>query len=282
MPCLYRIFVHRKDRACPVSLKNVVNPTATMKNELKIFLTALSFYTRVPVGNIKGWSEDLLNKSTRYFPIIGIFVGGVAALSFGLVNMYFPVSIAVVVSMVLSILFTGAFHEDGFADFCDGFGGGYTKERILEIMKDSRIGTYGSIGLFAMLGLKFITLIHVEETRIPMLLIAGHAVSRVFPVLLIYTSDYARLDASSKTKPVGKADSTFSLFFAVLSGTIILVLLPWQEIMLSLSIMVIVAFFFRNYITRKLGGYTGDVLGALQQLCEVFFYLVILGYQNYL
>jgi adenosylcobinamide-GDP ribazoletransferase len=252
-----------------------------MKNEFKIFLTALSFYTRVPIGNIKGWSEELLNKSTRYFPIIGIIVGGMAAIVFWGLNPFLPVSIAVLLSMVVSILFTGAFHEDGFADFCDGFGGGYTPERILEIMKDSRIGTYGSIGLLMVLAIKFLTLTHIEATRIPLVLVSGHAVSRIFPVLLIYTSEYARLDASSKTKPVGKADSIFSLFFAIVGGGLTLVFISWHEILLSIGILVIVAFFFRNYITRILGGYTGDVLGALQQLCEVFFYLAILGYQNY-
>lgn len=254
---------------------------SNLKKEIKIFLTALSFYTRVPVGNIKGWSEDMLNKSTRYFPIIGIIVGGAAAIVFWGLSMFFPVSIAVMLSMVISILFTGAFHEDGFADFCDGFGGGYTPARILEIMKDSRIGTYGSIGLLMMLAIKFLTLIHIEATRIPLILISAHAVSRIFPVLLIYTSKYARLDASSKTKPVGKADSTFSLLFAIVTGGLSLVLLGWQEVIICLAVLMVVTFFFRNYITRILDGYTGDVLGALQQLCEVFFYLAILGWQNY-
>jgi len=253
-----------------------------MKNEIKIFLTALSFYTRVPVRNINGWSEDMLNKSTRYFPLIGIFVGAVGAVTFFAFNLYLPISVAVLLSIVLTILFTGAFHEDGFADFCDGFGGGYTPERILEIMKDNRIGTYGSIGLFAMLGTKFITLMHIDSGRIPIILIAGHAFSRVFPVLLIYTAEYARLDASSKTKPVGKADSLFSLVFAILVGTAPLIFFDWQEILIIVGVLMSVSFFFRNYITGKLGGYTGDVLGALQQLCEIFFYLAILGYQNYL
>lgn len=252
-----------------------------MKNELKIFLTALSFYTRIPVGNIHGWSETLLNKSTRYFPFVGVLVGGVGAVAFLLVNLYLPVSISVILSMVVTILFTGAFHEDGFADFCDGFGGGYTTERILEIMKDSRIGTYGSIGLFAMLGIKFVTLIHIDPLKIPLVLIAGHALSRVFPVLLIYTSEYARLDASSKTKPVGKADSLFSLVIAIVVGTAPLIFFNWHEIAIGVGLLMSVSFFFRNYITRILGGYTGDVLGALQQLCEVFFYMAILGCQNY-
>ncbi|WP_346864218.1 adenosylcobinamide-GDP ribazoletransferase [uncultured Draconibacterium sp.] len=252
-----------------------------MKNELKIFLTALSFYTRLPVGTIEGWTEKMLNKSTRYFTTIGVLVGGIAAVVFLVLNNYLPVSIAVIGSMLATILLTGAFHEDGFADFCDGFGGGYTPQRILEIMKDSRIGTYGSIGLMAMLGTKFVTLIHIDPITIPWVLVAGHALSRVFPVLLIYTSKYARLDALSKTKPVGKADSLFSLVFAVFIGLVPLIYFNWHEIVICVGLLVAISFFFRNYITRKLGGYTGDVLGALQQLCEVGFYLAILAYQNY-
>uniref|UniRef100_UPI0032177E64 adenosylcobinamide-GDP ribazoletransferase n=1 Tax=uncultured Draconibacterium sp. TaxID=1573823 RepID=UPI0032177E64 len=251
-----------------------------MKNEFKIFLTALSFYTRVPVGNINGWTEEMLNKSTRYFPLVGILVGGMGAIAFWAFNLYLPISVAVGISMVLTTLFTGAFHEDGFADFCDGFGGGYTPERILEIMKDSRIGTYGTIGLMGILGIKFITLMHTDALRIPIVLIAGHAFSRVFPVLLIYTSEYARLDASSKTKPVGKADSLYSLIVAIVVGTAPLLLFDWQEILIIVGLLMSTAFFFRNFITRHLGGYTGDVLGALQQLCEVFFYLSVLAWQN--
>ncbi|WP_319478882.1 adenosylcobinamide-GDP ribazoletransferase [uncultured Draconibacterium sp.] len=251
-----------------------------MRNEIKIFLTALMFYTRIPVGQIEGWSEKMLNKSTRYFPVIGWIVGGVGALVYFAFGALLPVTLAVALSMVATILLTGAFHEDGFADFCDGFGGGYTSERILEIMKDSRIGTYGTVGLLSVLSIKFLALSHIDTIRIPFILIAGHAISRVFPVLLIYSSAYARLDASSKTKPVGKADSLFSLLFALVTGGVSLFFLNWHETVLVVAVLLIITFFFRNYITRKLGGYTGDVLGALQQLCEVFFSLCILAYQN--
>lgn len=251
-----------------------------MKTEFKIFLTALMFYTRFPVKKIEGWSETMLNKSTRYFPLMGIIVGGVGALVFIGAVQIFPISLAILLSMIATIFFTGAFHEDGFADFCDGFGGGLTKERILEIMKDSRIGTYGSIALLMILGVKFSALTQIEIARIPFVIIAGHAVSRLFPVLLIYTSDYARLDASSKTKPVGKADSTFSLLFALAIGGSTLFLLSRIEAAITLTILTIVFLLFRKYINKKLGGYTGDILGALQQLCEVFFYLSMVAIQS--
>jgi len=246
-----------------------------MKNEFRIFLTALMFYTRFPVREIKGWSETMLNQSTRYFPLIGILVGTVTAFSFFAASQIFPVSLALVLAMAASVLFTGAFHEDGFADFCDGFGGGQTKERILEIMKDSRIGTYGTIGLMLMLGTKYASLVQIDEARIPIILIAGNAFSRVFPVLLIYTADYARLDATSKTKPIGKADSVFSLIFALATGSSLLAFLQWQEIIIAVVLLSLVFLLYRMYIIKKLEGYTGDVLGALQQISEVLFYLII-------
>lgn len=233
------------------------------------------FYTRFPVSEIKGWSEVMLNKSTRYFPLIGMLVGVVTAFSFFAASQVFPVSLSLVLAMAVSVLFTGAFHEDGFADFCDGFGGGHTKERILEIMKDSRIGTYGTIGLMLMLGTKYASLLQIDEARTPFILIAGNAFSRVFPVLLIYTADYARLDATSKTKPVGKADSVFSLTFALATGSSLLVFLQWHEIIITVVLLTVVFLLFRMYIIKRLEGYTGDVLGALQQISEVLFYLVI-------
>ena len=217
----------------------------------------------------------MLNQSTRYFPLIGILVGTVTAFSFFAASQIFPVSLALVLAMAASVLFTGAFHEDGFADFCDGFGGGQTKERILEIMKDSRIGTYGTIGLMLMLGTKYASLVQIDEARIPIILIAGNAFSRVFPVLLIYTADYARLDATSKTKPIGKADSVFSLIFALATGSSLLAFLQWQEIIIAVVLLSLVFLLYRMYIIKKLEGYTGDVLGALQQISEVLFYLII-------
>ena len=93
-----------------------------------------------------------------YFPLIGWIVGGFSALIFWASSFLFPVSISIIFSMIASILVTGAFHEDGFADVCDGFGGGWTKEKILEIMKDSRVGSYGVIGMILMLGTKFAVL----------------------------------------------------------------------------------------------------------------------------
>ena len=118
-----------------------------IKEEIKIFFTSLMFYTRLPCPSYIDHSENYLNKATRYFPLIGIIVGTISFLLFWIFNQIFNVEISIIIAIATGILITGAFHEDGFADTFDGFGGGWTKEKILEIMKDSRIGAYGAISV---------------------------------------------------------------------------------------------------------------------------------------
>ena len=178
--------------------------------------------------------------------------------------------------MGLMILLTGAFHEDALSDFCDGFGGGYTKNKILSIMKDSRIGTYGAVGLIILLLAKFFLLLEFDPINIPVILIIAHAHSRVYPVILIFTSKYVREGEDSKSKPVGKRNSLVTLFVALITGSLPLLLIDPIVIPFLLIFNALIFVFFRYYIHKKIGGYTGDVLGALQQFTEVGFYMVFL------
>jgi adenosylcobinamide-GDP ribazoletransferase len=239
------------------------------------------FYTRLPVPKNLPYSDEMLNCSTRYFPFIGWIVGGIGAVVFYGLQFVFPPGLAVLLSMLATIFVTGAFHEDGFADFCDGFGGGYTKEKILTIMKDSRIGTYGSIGLVGMLAAKFMCLHSMDVAIVPMILLAGHALSRLMPVLVIFTSEYARADLESKSKPIGKKGKTIDLLLAIFLGLALLAFVPLTFSVVIVSVLLVTTFVFRNYIVGKLGGYTGDCLGALQQISEVLFYLAWVAFQNF-
>lgn len=246
------------------------------KKEVKIFLTCLMFYTRIRVPNWVDHSEEYLNKSTKYFPLIGWIVGGFSALIFYAAQFVLPVSIAIILSMIASILLTGAFHEDGFADVCDGFGGGWTKEKILEIMKDSRIGVYGTAGLILILLLKFFLLYSINITILPFVMILAHTLSRFAAVTVIYTHEYSRDDELSKIKPLAKKMGTKELIVAaictippfVFSGSLIFLLL------------IIPVFFSKwylaKYFTKWIGGYTGDCLGATQQITEIIIYLSFL------
>ncbi len=247
-----------------------------MIKELRLFFTALMFYTRMPVPRSTGYSPENLNKATRYFPLIGVVVGGVGALVFWGAEMVLPVKVAVLLSMITQIMVTGAFHEDAIADFCDGFGGGYTKERILSIMKDSRIGTYGAVGLVMILLARFFLLSEFDVVFIPVALVVAHVVSRLVPVLLIFSSKYVSDSDKSKSKPIGQKSSKVTLIVALLLGLLPLVLVSPVKIFFIALFLIPLFFYFRYYVHKHIGGYTGDVLGALQQLSEISVYIALL------
>ena len=253
-----------------------------MKKEIRIFFTALMYFTRIPCPKWVDHSEEYLNKSSRYFPIVGIIVGAISALSFWIFQWILP-AISIIVSMVTSILTTGAFHEDGFADVCDGFGGGWTKEKILLIMKDSRLGAFGVLGLILILLLKWSLLIHLPSVNLVIItLISGHAISRLNAVSLIYTDEYARDDDSSKSKPLATKMGTGSLVFAIITGFAPLFLFGNWYIFLTLVPLLLTRWYFSRYFKKWIGGYTGDCLGALQQVSEIVFYISLQAIFRYI
>ena len=256
-----------------------------MKHELRLFLTALQFYTRLPIPGWVGYSDAALNEATRYLPLVGWVVGLVAGLSWLLGWYLIDVPTGLVLSIVASVLTTGAFHEDGFADVCDGFGGGWTKAKILEIMKDSRVGTYGVVGLILLLSLKFSLLLRLatafqhEPVHLCLLLISAHALSRFMAVTFLFTHPYARDTTDSKARPVAQAGSLHTLATAgILALLPMFVFVFWIDKPLLLLILFPVyglKIYLGRYFTKWIGGYTGDCLGATQQLCEVGFYLLV-------
>ena len=254
-----------------------------MKKELHIFFTALMFYTRIPCPKNITHHPDYLNKASRYFPLIGWIVGGISFIVFYLSAFLFSNEIAVVLSMIAGILVTGAFHEDGFADVCDGFGGGWTKEKILLIMKDSAIGAYGAIGVVLLFLLKFQSLVQLtDKAQIPdsgfgilLLFITAHALSRLAAISIVFTHEYSREDATSKSKPIAQNftyKEVVGAFFFGLLPLFVLSIFCWQ-ILLAVIPVFVFRYFLARYFQKWIGGYTGDCLGATQQVCEVVFYL---------
>lgn len=260
-----------------------------MKKEIHILFTALMFYTRIPCPKNIDHNPDYLNKASRYFPLIGWIVGAAAFSVFCLFNYLIGPEIAIILSMVASILVTGAFHEDGFADVCDGFGGGWTKEKILLIMKDSAIGAYGAIGVVLLLLLKFQTLssivshsnsLNIEPNILLFLVfVSAHALSRLAAISIVFTHEYSREDATSKSKPIAQnytwREVVGSLFFGVMP-LFVLGYFQWQFLFVLVPVF-LTRFFLARYFQKWIDGYTGDCLGATQQVCEVIFYISIIA-----
>lgn len=250
-------------------------------HELRLFLIALQFLTRLPVPARVGFDPQWLNESARHFPLVGACVGVLAAGVLWAAGGVFPVGVAVGLSMAATVLLTGAFHEDGLADTCDALGGAVSRERALEIMKDSRIGSYGAVGLLLVLGLKAAALAALPLAWAVPALVLGHTASRAAAVSLIRFMPYAGDVDQAKAKPLARRISTAGLLFALgwvaLVGGLIVACSPgtWVAVLIALALAVVGALACARWFRRRLGGITGDTLGATQQLTEL---LMLLGW----
>lgn len=250
-----------------------------MRSELLYFFAALRFFTRLPVPGWVGHSVEQLDRSARYFPLVGMLIGGIGAATTLAALHFWPPAIAVLLGMAATLLATGAFHEDGLADTIDGCGGGWTRAQVLAIMKDSRIGSYGALGIVLALLLKFSLLRELAVLPAPtfaLALVAGHAVSRFASTTLIFFLDYARDDDTAKSKPLATRMSGGELAVAALFGIAPGLLLPTAQAAAALVLVACLTLLAARYFVRRLGGYTGDCLGATQQLTELAFYLGML------
>ena len=250
-----------------------------IKRQIHYFLTAVLFFTRIPCPKWVNHSPEILNKSSRYFSLVGIVVGSITALAYFASAYIFSTDIAILISMISSIWITGAFHEDGFADVCDGFGGGWTKEKILIIMKDSRLGTFGVSGLVFILAIKFLALYHLQNLSVDLILviISGHSISRFIATVLLYTHEYVRDIDSSKIKPTTKQMSGKSLLISAIFGIVPLFFFQKPMIFLVLLPLLLIYLYMGHFFKKWIGGQTGDCAGALQQVAEIVFYLSLLA-----
>ena len=249
---------------------------SVLRRELAAIRAAVMFFTRVPVPSLARHDPADLQRAAAWFPLVGWLVGAVAAGVWWAAAQVWPPAVASGLSLVATLLLTGAFHEDGFADVCDGFGGGYTKERVLEIMRDSRVGAFGAIGVVVMLGLKWQTVAALPVTLGgAAVLLVGHAVSRAAAVSLMAVLPYVR-EEEGKAKPLATELSGGRLIVALSCGLTPLALLPARG-MGAVAGVGMLWLVLARWFRRRLGGYTGDCLGAAQQVCEVGFYLGVLA-----
>lgn len=244
--------------------------------ELRYFFTALGYFTRVPVPRWVGFEADYLNAAARYFPLIGVLIGGFGAVIYLAALRVFPAGVAVLLSMAATLLITGAFHEDGLADCADAFGGAYTRDDTLRIMHDSRIGAFGAIALIVALALKWQTLASMLPLRTAWMIVAAHAASRTFAISYLCTLDYVR--AEGKAKPVAHKMSSGAFMLAAVIGLPWLFWPDWRLGCVTTVALGAMQFFIGRYFVRRIGGYTGDCLGFAQQLFELAIYLIGLAW----
>ena len=252
-----------------------------LSHEMRRIAGAFIFYSRIPLPS--SWFSAKTSHCSRYFSLVGWLVGGVSVGIWLLAQMMFSDSsgtlsevslpIAILLGMIAAVLLTGALHEDGFADTCDGFGGGWSPEERLRIMKDPRIGTYGALGLVLLLLLKFFVLLQIETAILPWAWFAGNTLSRFVSISQLRFLDYVQDAAKSKSGPMTEF-SGVDLIVNAIFGLLPLLFIG-NQVWVVLPAVAIAWWFLLMYFKRKLGGVTGDCLGATQQLSEVVFYLCL-------
>jgi adenosylcobinamide-GDP ribazoletransferase len=251
-----------------------------MPRQLALFLTAVQFLTRVPVPDLKDFQPDWTARSTRYFPLVGAMVGLASGGVLIGASQVWTGGLPALLATAAGILITGAFHEDGLADAADGLGGGQTPERRLEIMKDSRVGTFGVLALGLAVALKVAALGQTPVTLVVFALIAAHAGGRGAAVLVMRLLPYAGDRASTKVKPVADGVTTVEvavgLVFAMLALIPVALLAPVATagaLVVAAGAAVIMAVLAK----RLIGGWVGDTLGATEQAFEIGFLVVFAG-----
>ena len=258
-------------------------------NALRHWLLALQFFTRIPVtGRLAAWvgySPALLNASAGHFPGVGWVVGGAGAtVLWGALQGWGASPLGALVAALLSTAatawLTGAFHEDGLADTMDALGGSVSRERALEIMKDSRIGSYGTVALTLALMLKVALLALIAQrgaAHAAAALLVAHVLSRAAPLAVMRTLPYVSDAGQAKSKPLAESVSRASLLTGALWSIPALALVGQAQgaivLIASLALWLLALAAMLRWLRRRLQGFTGDTLGATQQLCELALYL---------
>jgi adenosylcobinamide-GDP ribazoletransferase len=244
--------------------------------EIRLLLTAMQYFTRIRVPAWVGHAPERLTGAVRYFPAIGLIIGASGAAAMWLAALVLPAPLPAILSTAVTLLMTGAIHEDGLADTADGLGGGATRERALEIMKDPRVGVFGAIALMLMLLLKIATLSLMPLLTAMAALVAAHAFSRFCAVLVIFASRYVGSADRSRAAPVVEQVKIGDVIVAALFGLPALALCGPRVLVAILVALMSVALLTR-WCVRRIGGYTGDTLGATQQLAEIGCYVALLS-----
>lgn len=243
------------------------------------------FFTRLPFWRLYEPPKECYKAVVEHWPLTGWLTGGAMAGMLYVGSMFLPYAVTVILAILVRLLITGALHEDGLADFLDGFGGGGSdRQRILAIMKDSHIGTYGVLGLIVYILLLWTTLFSLSPQMAVPAVLAADPFSKMVTSQLIMMMPYARKEEEAKTKTVYRKMNWSAGVSLSIQGLLPLLIflymthLPWE---LLVFLPCVVMFFLYLLIAHRLQGYTGDCCGAVCLLVELTFYLVICGLVTY-
>lgn len=238
-------------------------------------LAALIFFTRLPFWKIAEVPADYFKHIVPYWPFAGLVTGGIMVVTLWICAQVMPVGLAWLFAIVARLLTTSCLHEDGLADFCDGMGGGTSRQRILEIMKDSHIGTYGTVGLIVY----FIALWQVGTMPLNLLCavaFSGDCWCKFCSSNIINILPYARKEEEAKNKTVYSRMTSKEFIIDIIVGAVPFVIFLPSAYWIALLSPIMVFSVMIMIMKRKINGYTGDCCGAMFTLCELSFLMTCL------
>ena len=239
---------------------------------------AIGFMTRLPVGQQLQYSTDLMHRSLPWFPLAGWIQALVLILLWVLLQPLLGSPVTLALMLIASLLLTGSLHEDGLADCFDGFYGGMDQARKLEIMKDSRLGTYGSGALLMSLLLRFCLWLELAaQGQLLLALLVACPWSRALAVTHAQDLPYVTAPGKSKIDPLAKPLTAPMLIQLLALGGVGLLLLPLPVLLVLLVVCTVWRWLLKYWMARHIGGFTGDSLGAAQQLQELMILLWLLA-----
>lgn len=244
---------------------------------LKRILAAITMFTRLPLWRLCSIPKEYYEHVVPLWPLVGWITGGTMALAFYFAHLAgIPDGVAVALSLLCRVMLTGALHEDGFADFCDGFGGGTSREKTLAIMKDSHIGTYGVLGLALYYLLLWNILTYVLAQNTVLIIIAADSICKYVSSTIIYFLPYARNESESKNRLVYAGVPSSERFISLIIGILPAVLIGCISIIIPAIAATVVASILFIIMKRRINGYTGDCCGATFVITETTFYFALL------
>lgn len=236
---------------------------------MNTLLAAIVFFTKIPLWKIREIPSGNFRHIVSRWSLCGWLTGGVMALTFIIFSHIATTNVAIVAAMASRLLLTGALHEDGLADFFDGFGGGHDRESVLRIMKDSHIGSFGVLGLVIYHLFTYTILASLPAGHLPVLLLCADSFSKSVSSFIITVLPYARKEQDSKAKVIYERLTPAETAISLAGGILPLLLLPWKWYLAALAVPAAVFLLLCGMMKRTIQGYTGDCCGAMFLLTEL-------------
>lgn len=238
------------------------------------FLLLFQFITRIPVNISLACEKENFRKATLYFPVVGAILGAIEYFVFYITALWLPLPMVSIITVIVGIMITGGLHMDGLGDTCDGFFSFRSRERIIEIMKDSRVGSFGVIAMIIDIAIKVLGIYYIGIKSMDYMIIVIPMISRLFTVFIALIGKTAKKDGTGNLY-IGNTNSIYFIGAIILTLLIGSLFFNVKYILMLLLGGFIVTVLFNSFCNSRIGGHSGDTLGANNEIVELTLFILI-------